>query len=756
MKGFFSWVGLLSVLVPGAVAVTPIPQRFTQEIAHHHTRTNPLPAGGIQLVEVTPEGAPRILAGGRWWNFTGEQWAPLPGFPESGPGEFHFPDAAGRPVRVPLSGAEVKQIVRFGSTNYLVTAQDPYRQTAAGFTSLNWPSRFAVNQLAVAPTGEPWLASAAGLHRLTERGWEPIRAADGNGRVWGAEDVLGVAFDLQGRAWLATRAGVGRLEAGKWKFFEGRDGLPWNDFTGVTAGGDGSIWFGTRLGAIRYDGQEWQYRQGSRWLPTDEVQQIAVNAHGDAWLATPAGLGWIERRPYTLAEKANFYEQEIDRFIRRTPFGFVSEASLPVRGDRASAAPEDNDNDGLWTAMYGAGECFAWAATRDPAAKARAQKAFEALRFLQVVTQGGTPAPPPGYVARTIRSTQLPDPNQGRIEGDRALQAERDSMWKVYEPRWPQSADGTWYWKSDTSSDELDGHYFLYAQYYDLCADSPEEKARVIEVVRGLTDHLVDQGFALVDVDGTPTRWGYYGPKALNLDPRWWWERGLNSLSMLSYLAVAEHMTGDAKYAKAARELIDVHGYAQNAMIPKIQAGVGSGNHSDDEMAFMCFYNLLRFSKDEALKSRMRFSFHNLWAIEQPELNPFFNFAFAAVAQGQSVTTHWGRYDVSPWAGWLEDSAATLRGLSLDRVTRSAKNSHRLDVLPLPRQNSVDLIEPDQRVRGWRVNQKVLPVENRDFNHWNTDPWTLDYGAQGDTLGSGTVFLLPYYLGLFHGFVEKP
>jgi len=23
-------------------------------------------------------------------------------------------------------------------------------------------------------------------------------------------------------------------------------------------------------------------------------------------------------------------------------------------------------------------------------------------------------------------------------------------------------------------------------------------------------------------------------------------------------------------------------------------------------------------------------------------------------------------------------------------------------------------------------------------------------------LGSGTVFLLPYYLGLYHGFIEKP
>ena len=33
-------------------------------------------------------------------------------------------------------------------------------------------------------------------------------------------------------------------------------------------------------------------------------------------------------------------------------------------------------------------------------------------------------------------------------------------------------------------------------------------------------------------------------------------------------------------------------------------------------------------------------------------------------------------------------------------------------------------------------------MENRHFNHWNTDPWQLDYGGQGDELAAGTVFLL--------------
>ena len=47
------------------------------------------------------------------------------------------------------------------------------------------------------------------------------------------------------------------------------------------------------------------------------------------------------------------------------------------------------------------------------------------------------------------------------------------------------------------------------------------------------------------------TAWGLEGdfdPATLNASRFAWGDRGLNSLSMLSYLAVAEHVTGDARY----------------------------------------------------------------------------------------------------------------------------------------------------------------------------------------------------------------
>lgn len=609
-----------------------------------------------------------------------------------------------------------------------------------------------------APDGpEPLVVGAAsGLYLRNEDGlYEKTVVDDGQGRLWAASDVRGVAVDSAGRVWFATLAGAGCRTENGWIFYTGAEGLPYNDFTCMAAGGDGSVWFGTTKGAIRFKDGEWSYRQGRRWLPEDHVLGMAVDGDGHAWFATGKGLGWIGYQPMTLAEKAEFYEEELEQFIRRTEYGYVSEVGLKAPGDKSQVVRTDSDNDGLWTAMYGAGECFAYGATKDPKAKDRAKRAFEALRFLQEVTQLGAIKPPKGYVARTILPGDGPDPNEGRVESDIRHRDAGDSLWKIYEPRWPKTEDGKWYWKSDTSSDELDGHYFFYPAYYDLVADTEEEKARVREVVRSLTDHLVEHGFALVDHDGTVTRWSIYDPYSLNNDANWWPERGLKSLSMLSYLAAAEHVTGDAKYGELAKELVDKHGYRHNAMWYKVHFGQGSGNQSDDEMAFMCYYNLMKYSKDESLKHEILYSFHSAWIVEQPEMNPFFNFCYAVFGQDASYTNPWGTHPIGPWKGWLEDSVATLKDFPLDRVGWGHKNSHRLDLVRLARQQASEPYEPPRGGRGYRNNGKVLPVSERFFHHWNTDPWSLDYGGNGTSLGSGTVYLLPYYMGLYHGFIEK-
>lgn len=614
----------------------------------------------------------------------------------------------------------------------------------------------------VAHTAAGWVSYANGV-------WSPCDAAQPQAKItlegeqlfpktadrsWALHDVRGAVHDSTGRLWFASPQGVGcQDKEGAWTLYTPADGVPYDDFTCVAAGGDGAVWLGTTKGAIRFDGAHWAYRQGRRWLPDDHVRAIAVDAEGNAWFATAKGVGLIERRPMTLREKAKQYEDAIDKYHRRTEYGYVLEAHLPKPGDLSEWVNTDSDNDGLWTSMYGAGECFAWAATRDPEAKERAKNAFEALRFLSVVTQGGEVEAQPGFVARSILPTSGPNPNESDYtpEKDREKQ-QSDRMWKVIAPRWPKSADGQWYWKCDTSSDELDGHYFFYGIYYDLVADTDEEKQRVTELVAGLTDHLIRNDFNLVDFDGKPTRWAVYDPKQLNNNPSWFPERGLNSLSMLSYLATAHHMTKDAKYAEAFSTLVNNHGYHMNLMYPKLQFGPGSNNQSDDEMAFMSYYNLILYSPDPIVRTMAQYSFKQYWELERFELNPFFNFCYAGVNSGGQFKDPWGVFNLTPEGPWLEQSVDTLQRFPLDLISWGQQNSHRKDIVPLPDYRREG---GDAEGRGYRVNGYVLPVDERHFNHWNTDPWELDYGGNGHSLADGATFLLPYYMGLYHGFIVE-
>jgi len=211
------------------------------------------------------------------------------------------------------------------------------------------------------------------------------RSPGWGGRAWAVGDVLGVAFDSKGQLWSQSKpalAARGRRAGGSTKVRTACLGTT----LAVSARRGREVWFTTHLGVIRFDGKAWQYRQGRRWLPHDDVAQAAVDAQGTAWFATAAGIGCIERRPMTLAAKAEFYEQEIERYIKRSPFGYVAERHCAGRGTRPAQIPRiaitmDSGR------HVRAGECFAYGATKDLKAKERAKKAFGALRFLQKVTR---------------------------------------------------------------------------------------------------------------------------------------------------------------------------------------------------------------------------------------------------------------------------------------------------------------------------------------------------------------------------------
>jgi hypothetical protein len=168
-------------------------------------------------------------------------------------------------------------------------------------------------------------------------------------------------------------------------------------------------------------------------------------------------------------------------------------------------------------------------------------------------------------------------------------------------------------------------------------------------------------------------------------------------------------------------------------------------------MAVMNYYHLLKYEKDPGLRQVFAKSLADYWKLERPELNPFFNFIAAARLEGESFTDAYGKEELSPTGEWLSESVDTLRRFPLNLVEWRLENSHRNDIMPLS-----ETVRPGNGGQfGVRVNGKVLPVDERMVVHWNHDPYRLDQGRNGSRLADGASFLLPYYMGLFHGFLAE-
>ncbi len=596
--------------------------------------------------------------------------------------------------------------------------------------------------------GETAAATDRGLYLCRNSDWRLALPQQGAVR-WAPTDVRAVAYDAEGCLWFAAPQGVGRrLNEEEWRLYTGADGVPFTDFTCMAAGPRG-VWFGTTNGAIFHQDGVWAFRQGGRWLLDNHVRDMVVDDKGDVWIATKAGVSRIACQPMTSASKAAYYEAEIEKHHRRTRLGYVCPAKLAAPGDKASAVPVFTDNDGHNTGLYLGALSLAYSLAGDAVRKQQAADAFRALVFLCEVTEGGSHPAPQGFIARAALPSSEADPNPlFDAEYDRRRRA-ADALWKEIQPRWPVDASGQWYWKNDSSSDELDGHFFGYALYFDRVCETEGERDAVRSVVRRIMDHILTHNLALVDHDGLPTRWARFSPDDLNRNEAWCDERGLNSFSILTYLSIAHHITGDPKYREAYLELALDQGYGMNGMTqPKSLPGpYAAGHQPDDNMAFMNYYHLIRYETDPKLLSMYYYAIRRHWQYERIERNPFANFVYAACCLGKTRSDHWGDEDLSPPLSSFWESIDALKRYPLDLINWPMSNAHRCDMRPLLNENGHPAGD------GGGMDGQVFPIDERHETNWAFNPWLLTYDGDGTLLRDGVPYLLAYYLGRAHGFL---
>ncbi len=525
---------------------------------------------------------------------------------------------------------------------------------------------------------------------------------------WGAfpSDRIFDMLALGSRLYFSTDQGVAVLRGMAMTTLTGKEGLPSEDTTCVAPGFDGELWVGTTTGACRRtrDG-DWHYFGANHWLPGDGVNAIAAGAD-TVYIATDAGLGTIRYEPYTLRKKADHYEQQLD-LRGHLRMGFTHKLWWSNQHDQWIR--EISDNDGSHTAHYLAAMTFKYAVTGDPDDYAKALDAFTAMVWLEDIT------PKDGFFARAIWSEEG-DLGQRATGGSGGLPA-----------KWYETEDGQWWWKGDTSSDEVNAHYYGVSLFHDLIAKG-EEKTRAKQHLTRITDHIIENGWVLRDMDGTPTRWGRWDPEYL-LRPYGIEARGLNGMEAQGYVWTAYGLTGNERYMDALDQLMEwdyhrftvrqKHTFPPESVVPW-----------DNELAFRTLHPMLRYTDDPDLRGIYLRSLGRHWEVLRMQKVPFFNFIYGALTGNDCE---------------VPQAVQHLRDWNLDTVNHDYRNIHRDDLKHpepgyVPYGGGTQGLSPRETTAMWGSRSAI------QYNGGS--------GGRGITPAVG--WLEDYWMGRYYGFITEP
>ncbi len=534
-----------------------------------------------------------------------------------------------------------------------------------------------------------------------------------------------IQIDALGHLWVGSDEGL-NIYDGKNYWFNGNDfySVPDGSFNDMFFAADGKKYFATNTGVITLIEGKISYFSYGAWLMHPTVTKIAVSDNGTIAAVTPRGISVITSQYMTLEEKANHYDEMAVKYFTRNE-GYQVDRVLRKYGDLESGWLPNSDNDGLFTGLYCASQCFRYAVTGDEKAKANAKRAVEAMIKLTEVTGK------PGFTARATRYSNEENFGDGNREEWHACENNPDCEWL-----------------GETSSDEMTGHYFAYGIYFDLVADKKEKK-KIAQVVKTITDHILENNFHLCDVDGVPTTWANWEPELLNNDDRWFYERGTNSLEMLSFLKTTYHVTGEEKYNDVYKMLIEKHHYAMNCIQYKVEDGHVA--HIDDQLDFTNIYPLIVYTDNEAEKEIFKMGLTHHWQYERVERSPMFNMVYGSLTNNNCD---------------VENAAKSLSEMNLDLICWPIYNSYRKDIvwdteqeaMGIPPQLKYPVEYSARAFCNYDGNQFVCDsgaeefvyINNKVVNRTSTLPGSGD-GARGMRAVMPYNFLLPYWMGRFHG-----
>ncbi len=514
-----------------------------------------------------------------------------------------------------------------------------------------------------------------------------------------------IAFDGAGFVWLGTDKGayIYDMKNG-WYGHEEINCLPEEEIFKIRFAEDGRVILSSAAGLIIVNNGSRKYLPACRWSCEPKLND-AIAVGDTIWTATDSGVTRVTEKMMSLEEKADyFFKLTEDKYIRG--MGFTTGLRNIENFDINTGEVSITDNDGLWTQTYIGALAYCYAVTKDEKVLEAARRSMKAMGYLAKIT--GVK----GFTARAVR-----------FEGEEGY----GTVVKRDGAEWHPAPNGECEWLGETSSDEMTGHFFGFALYYDFCAND-EEKEYIKEIVCDIVDHILENQYRLCDVDGLPTTWAIWDPDQLNRNSMWQWEKCINSLEMLTFLDVAYHVSGDEKYRNEFMRLaVDEH-YILNAAQHK--KADGHTCHIDDNLGFLCTVTILRIEKDPAIRKYLLMGMKHHWEYERPEHCMFYNLIYGAFTDE---------------ACDLDLAVKSLREFPMDLVRRPMINSLRKGLVYDTEQ---------ERWGGRKQLKEALDMDARIVYNYDSNPFIPDEG-NGAVASPPSVYLLPYWFGRYYGIIEE-
>lgn len=361
-------------------------------------------------------------------------------------------------------------------------------------------------------------------------------------------------------------------------------------------------------------------------------------------------------------------------------------------------------------------------------------------------------------------------------------------------------------YKGDTSTDEIIGHLFMYKLAFDILNENnPEEKALkelVVSTTKNYSQHLLDNGYGLMDATGQGTKWGKTTRDYFNSDFTVE-DNSLNSLVMLDAFKLAYYMTGEKKwqdeylllaegtpfmYAELAGEywarwmwLVenedarpDDNIYrldpAKNpSQVEKTRHAMQCLNYSDEEMAMLAYYLIFQIETDKSLLDKYQFAMDGWWHSMSHSENPLWYYIYQLGypeklqkdAYGNSLleTASWqlARHpiDTRRYAAYIQGARSDVvddGGLSVDPTKIIGKRTSLTDAKNASSEVNFKTFAPYDPSNIYQI--KVLPHDERSVHKFNGTTFENLSGANANSMEPATTYTLPYWFGRYHNMVK--